>query len=79
MGFSRLSRYDSYFGGADNAHGGRIVPPPLVAQHFTLMRVVWGDATVTHPSTNTLLNCSDFLGALEESETMVTFLLLCYG
>ena len=39
MGFSRLSRYDSYFGGEDNVYGGRIMPP-LVTQHFTIVRVV---------------------------------------
>ena len=59
MGFSRLSN----FRGEDNVYGERIMPP-LVTQHFTIVRVVGGGgAIVTHPSTNTLLDCSDLTGS----------------
>ena len=34
----------------DNVYGGRIKPPPpLVTQHFTIVRVVWGGCN-SHPS-----------------------------
>ena len=35
MGFSWLSKFDSYFG--DNIYGGRIMPP-LVKHHFSVIR-----------------------------------------